>query len=90
MSFRTGIYKTYEGVFLSRSDDEEPEPEKGRSRSIGESSSRGEERAREQFKWFIVIDILAAGDILKYEPILDLPLTLFMNTLSYKKTFNKL
>ena len=90
MSFRTGIYQTYEGVFISRDNDEEPEPEKVRPRSIGESGARREEKAQEQFKWFIVIDILAAGDILKYEPILDLPLTLFMNTLSYKKTFNKL
>ena len=90
LSFRTGVYKTYEGVFISRSDNEQPEPEVQRSRSIGESAARGEEKAQDQFKWFIIIDILANGDVLKYEPIMDIPLTLFMNTLSYKKTFNKI
>jgi hypothetical protein len=89
LSYRTDLFKRYEGLFEQGDGDDEPEEELNNSRmTVADAQMMESEKRKRKWSWIGLIYNLSGGDITKVDEIVNKKFTECLIWMSYKKEMN--
>ena len=85
LSYRTDLFKRYEGLFEQGDGQDEDEPEfTGQRMTVADAQMEQREKAKRKWSWIAIIYNLSGGDITKANEIVNKKFTECLIWLSYK------